>query len=186
MTSPARQRILDTATRLFYTEGVRAVGIDRIIAEAGVAKATFYHHFPAKDELVTAYVEDQGQRQRALADELPEGPGRERLLTLFERMGEFGSLPGYRGCPFINAAAEYPDRSHPVRKAVAAFREWFRDLMLSLLKDARHPTPEETADILMIVRDGVAVGFDLDDPAVVRASIRETVTRVLGPAQELS
>ncbi|MFI6909182.1 TetR/AcrR family transcriptional regulator [Nonomuraea sp. NPDC050394] len=182
MTSPARQRILDTATRLFYAEGVRAVGIDRIIAEAGVAKATFYHHFPAKDELVTAYVEDQGQRQRAMADELPDGSGRERLLAMFERMGELGSLPGYRGCPFINAAAEYPDRAHPVRRAVAAYREWFRDLMLGLLKEARHPTPDTTADILMIVRDGVAVGFDLDDPAVVRASIRETAERVLGPS----
>ncbi|MFI6298244.1 TetR/AcrR family transcriptional regulator [Nonomuraea sp. NPDC050790] len=184
MTSPARQRILDTATRLFYAEGVRSVGIDRIIAEAAVAKATFYHHFPSKDDLVTAYVEDQGRLQRALADELPEGPGRERLLVMFERMGEFGSLPGYRGCPFINAAAEYPDRSHPVRRAVAVYREWFRDLMLGLLEEAGHPAPDRTADILMIVRDGVAVGFDLDDPAVVRASIRETVTRVLGPAEQ--
>src|SRR5688572_1362712 len=57
--SPARRRLLDTATRLFYTEGIRAVGIDRIIAEAGVAKATFYKHFPSKDELVVAYIEEQ-------------------------------------------------------------------------------------------------------------------------------
>ncbi|WP_157250719.1 TetR/AcrR family transcriptional regulator [Nonomuraea typhae] len=179
MSSPARTRILETATRLFYAEGIRAVGIDRIIAEAGVAKATFYHHFPAKDDLVTAYVDDQARMQRELADRLPAAPPRDKLLMIFERLGEAGSNPAYRGCPFINAAAEFPDRAHPVRRAVAAYRRWFGDLMLGLLKEAEHATPERTADILMIVRDGVAVGFDLDDPAAVRASIRESVTRVL-------
>ncbi len=180
-TSPARSRLLETATRLFYAEGVHAVGIDRIIAEAQVAKATFYHHFPAKDELVCAYVHEQSQRQRATASQLPKAAPREMVLAVFDNVGELGRDPGYRGCPFVNAAAEYPDPAHPVRQAIAEHRRWFRDLLRDLLVADGHPDPERTADLLVALKDGLLVGADLDDPAR-RDLIREAVTRLLdGP-----
>ncbi|MFI6942390.1 TetR/AcrR family transcriptional regulator [Streptomyces sp. NPDC050418] len=177
--SPARTRVLDTATRLFYAEGVHSVGIDRIIAEAGVAKATFYHHFPAKDALVQAYVREQTRQQREAVDELTaEGP-REKVLAVFDRMGQVGALDDFRGCPFINAAAEYPDPAHPVRQAVEEYRAWFRELMRELLAEAGDPDAGRTADLLMLIRDGLAVACDLDGPAAPRSLARDAVLRVL-------
>jgi AcrR family transcriptional regulator len=180
-TNPARTRLLDTATRLFYAEGVHAVGIDRIIAEAGVAKATFYHHFPAKDELVRAYVNEQSQLQRATAAGLPEASPRDMLLAIFDNVGELGRDPGYRGCPFVNAAAEYPDPDHPVRQAIADHRRWFRELLRDLLVADGHPDAERTADLLVALKDGLLVGADLDDPAR-QSLIRDAVARLLDSA----
>jgi AcrR family transcriptional regulator len=180
-TSPARSRVLETATRLFYAEGVHAVGIDRIIAEAGVAKATFYHHFPAKDELVRAYVQQQSQVQRETAAQLPEAAPRDMVLAVFDAVGDLGRDPGYRGCPFVNAAAEYPDPAHPVRQAIAEHRRWFRELLRNLLVADGHPDAERTADILVALKDGLLVGSDLDDPAG-RGLIRDAVTRLLDGA----
>ena len=180
-TSPARSRVLETAARLFYAEGVHAVGIDRIIAEAGVAKATFYHHFPAKDELVRAYVQRQSQVQRETAARLPEAAPRDMVLAVFDVVGDLGRDPSYRGCPFVNAAAEYPDPAHPVRQAIAEHRRWFRELLRDLLVADGHPDAERTADILVALKDGLLVGSDLDDPAR-HGLIRDAVTRLLDGA----
>ncbi|GIH75850.1 TetR family transcriptional regulator [Planobispora longispora] len=177
--SPARTRVLDTAARLFYAEGVHSVGIDRIIAEAAVAKATFYHHFPSKDDLVRAYLAEQSRMQRAVVAGLPAREPRETVAAAFEFMCQVGAAPGYRGCAFLNAAAEYPDPSHPVRQVIDEHRTWIRDLFRGLLADCGHPDPDRTADILILLRDGLVVGFDLDDPAAVRLAVREAVTRVL-------
>ncbi|GAA4912375.1 TetR/AcrR family transcriptional regulator [Nonomuraea thailandensis] len=172
---------METASRLFYGEGVHTVGIDRIIAEAGVAKATFYHHFPSKDELVRAYIVEQSATQRGLAESVREGSPRQRLHAVFAYMCEFGAGPAFRGCPFVNTAAEYPDPGHPVREAIAAHRRWNRDLYRDLLAADGHPDPDGTADVLMLVRDGLVVGFDLDDPATVRAAVEKALSRVLKP-----
>ncbi len=176
--SAARTRLLETATRLFYAQGVHAVGIDRIIAEAGVAKATFYHHFPTKDALVHAYLAQQSQLQRATAASLPTTTPRQRLLTVFDSVGELGRDPGYRGCPFVNAAAEYPDPSHPVRQAISQHRRWFRTLLRDLLADDGHPDPERTADLLVALKDGLLIAADLDHPTP-KSAIRDAVTRLL-------
>jgi AcrR family transcriptional regulator len=182
--SPARRRVLDTAAALFYAEGVHRVGVDRIIAESGVAKATFYHHFPAKDELVRAYLEAEYGRQKAATEELVQaatGRPREALLTFFDYLGENGAGAGFRGCPFTNAAAEYPDPTHPVRQTIADYRGWNRSLFRDLLAAAGDPDPEHTATILMMIRDGIVVGSDLDDPVALRGAIRTAVTRALAP-----
>src|SRR5690348_8518550 len=116
--SPARRRLLDTATRLFYAEGIHAVGIDRIIAEAGVAKATFYSHFPSKDDLVLAYIEEQDRIGREAVAALPKQPPRKMLAVVLGRVSQSAIAGDFRGCPFLNAAAEYPDPKSPVRKAI--------------------------------------------------------------------
>src|SRR4051812_237735 len=85
-TSSARTRLLDTATRLFYAEGIHAVGIDRIIAEAGVAKATFYNHFPSKDDLVLAYVQDQDRIGREAVAALPNQTPRKMIAAVMARI----------------------------------------------------------------------------------------------------
>lgn len=179
LTRPARRRILDTATGLFYAEGVRAVGIDRIIAEAGVAKATFYHHFPGKDDLVRTYIEQQSNLQRQAAAQAPPAAPYEMILTIFDLIGKITCGPGFHGCPFINAAAEYPDPAHPVRQAIADHRRWFHDLLYGLLLADGHPDAARTAEMLVVLRDGLVVGGHLDDPTAVRALVREATTRLI-------
>jgi AcrR family transcriptional regulator len=178
--SPARRRIVDTATALFYGEGVHAVGIDRIIAEAGVAKATFYKHFPSKEDVVLTYVREQDELGRAAVAELPEQPPRQMLLRLFDRIHEAARQPGYRGCPFINAAAEYPDQASPVRQAIDDHRRWTRDLFRGLLVAEGHLDPDRIAEILVVLYDGFLIAGDLDDTAEeLPALIRDAVLRVL-------
>lgn len=180
---PARRRILDTATGLFYAEGVRAVGIDRIIAEAGVAKATFYHHFPAKDELVRAYIEEQSRLGQAAAAQIGERPPRAVLLAIFDLIADAVDQPGYRGCPFLNAAAEYPDPASPVRQAIDDHRRWKRDLLRALLAKDGHPDPDRAADTLTVLGDGLLISGHLDKPDNFPELIRATVTAVLDAAR---
>lgn len=180
--SAARRRILDTAKRLFYAEGIRAVGIDRIIAEAGVAKATFYHHFPAKDDVVCAYLEAELRDQQVAAQKLRRDEPVRAIVDVFEVIGEIGCGPKFRGCPFVNAAAEFPDPAHPVREVVRAHREWFRGLLVELLAEGPDSEAERTADMLLILRDGITVSSNLDDASAVREVVTDAVTRVLTPA----
>jgi AcrR family transcriptional regulator len=173
--------MLSTARALFYADGVRGVGIDRIIAESGVAKATFYHHFATKDDLVCAYLEERSMAERALAERirLDGTPPAAKIMALFDVIGEIGCRPDFRGCAFINAAAEYPDPAHPVRQVIAGHRRWFRELLMDLLTAAGHPDAEPTAAMLAVLRDGLVVGSDLGDPAEVRDLTRTAVERVL-------
>ncbi len=177
--SPARRRLLDTATRLFYTSGIHAVGIDRIIAEAGIAKATFYNHFPSKDDLVVAYIEEQDRLGRAAVAALPERPPREMIAAIMGRIGEAVTAGGWRGCPFLNAAAEYPDPASPVRQAIDARRAWYLDSLRNLLAATGDPAPLVTASLLVAVSDGLLESAYLDDPERVPALIREAVARLL-------
>lgn len=103
------------------------------------------------------------------------------MLAIFDNVGELGREPSYRGCPFVNAAAEYPDPTHPVRQAIAEHRRWFRELLRDLLTADGHPEADRTADLLVALKDGLFVGSDLDHPAH-RTLIRDAVTRLLDGA----
>jgi AcrR family transcriptional regulator len=177
--SAARRRLLGTARRLFYTEGIHTVGIDRIIAEAGVAKATFYNHFASKDELVRAYIQGQDQSARDATFQLPQQPPRAMIFAILDRIGEAALQPGYRGCPFMNATAEYADPAHPVREAISEHRQWYHDFLRGLLAADGHTDPGRTAEILVILSDGLLSSGYVDDPTELRELTREAVTRVL-------
>ena len=177
--SPARRRLLDTATRLFYEGGIHAVGIDRIIAEAGVAKATFYNHFPSKDDLVVAYIEEQDRLGRAAVAALPKQPPRKAIAAIMGRISEAVTAGGWRGCPFLNAAAEYPDPTSPVRRAIDARRVWHHETLRGLLAADGDPSPTVTASLLVALSDGLLESAYLDDPDAVPGLVREAVTRLL-------
>lgn len=177
--SPARRRLLDTATRLFYTEGIHAVGIDRIIAEAGVAKATFYNHFPSKDDLVLAYVEEQDRLGREAVAALPKQPPRKMIAAIMGRISAAVVAGGWRGCPFLNAAAEYPNPASPVRQAIDARRAWYHGSLRDLLAAEGDPAPAVTASLLVAVSDGLLESAYLDDPKNIAALIREALARLL-------
>ena len=122
---PARERILDTAFRLFYAHGPRGVGVDTVIAESGVAKATLYKHFPRKDDLVLAYLDrvDQAWFGQLRAAARPPGDDpRDQLVGMFDALGSACRREGYHGCAFINTAAESDAgqrRARPHRRAQA-------------------------------------------------------------------
>jgi AcrR family transcriptional regulator len=176
---PARRRLLETATRLFYAEGVHAIGIDRIIAEAKVAKATFYNHFPSKDDLVVAYLDEQDRLGRAAVAALPRQPPFEMIVAILGRIGTAADAGGYRGCPFLNAAAEYPDRSSPVRRLIERRRAWYRETFERLVTEIGGPQPAITAGLLVALSDGLLESAYLDDPATVPALIRAGVAALL-------
>lgn len=160
-------------------EGIRAVGIDRIIAEAGIAKATFYKHFPSKDELVVAYIEEQDRLGRAAVAALPNQPPREMIAAIMERISKAVVAGGWRGCPFLNAAAEYPNPDSPVRQAIDARRSWYHDSLRDLLAADGDPAPSVTASLLVALSDGLLESAYLDDPEKIPALVREGVARLL-------
>jgi AcrR family transcriptional regulator len=181
--SAARARILGTADRLFYSEGIRAVGVDKVIAEAQVTRATFYRHFPSKDDLVVAYLTARSRREQDLfasaRTALPNDP-RAVLRALVADLLEEARTPGFRGCAYINAAAEYPDPMHPVRQVIAAHRAWGRNLMAELLTELHHPATDIAADQMVMLYDGARVGAYLDDPDRVADAVVAAGRAVIG------
>lgn len=182
--SPARRRLLDTATRLFYAQGIHAVGIDRIIAEAGIAKATFYSHFPSKEDLVLAYIKEQDRLGRADVAALPKQSPREMIAAIMERISRAVVVGSWRGCPFLNAAAEYPNPQSPVRQAIDARRAWYHDSLRTLLAADGDPAPSVTASLLVAVSDGLLESAYLDDPETVPSLVREALARLLVPQHQ--
>lgn len=162
--SAARERVLATATDLFISTGIRSVGVDRIIAESGVARATFFRHFPTKDDLVVAFLEARAAEGRRELTAVRNGPDGARALLAEVAHGSkqgIGSVE-FRGCEFINTAAEYCDPDHVVRVVVDRHRSWVRDIMADALAELGHPTPFATAEVLFTMRTGAIVASSLE------------------------
>jgi len=160
-----RDRVLNTAEELFFAVGVHAVGVDRIIAEAGVARATLFRHFPTKDDLIAAYLERRALRARdilcALRDEHRDEPDHV-LAAIADVVDDYRDQPGFRGCEFINAAAEFFDPAHPAHRLAIDHRQWVTDFLAGILADFGHNDPHETAQAMMMVRTGALVGASLE------------------------
>jgi AcrR family transcriptional regulator len=176
--SEPRERLLEKASEIFYADGIHAVGVDRIVGEAHVTRATFYRHFPSKGNLVRAYIEREDAAVReALAAAQASGAEPIALLgMLVEHLCGVITAERFRGCPFINAAAEYPDPADPVREAISEHRRWFSETIEALFATAGHPDPEEAARTLFMVRDGAMVAAYLGTPDHAVADLRRTVT----------
>jgi AcrR family transcriptional regulator len=173
--SEARQRLLGTATRIFYGEGIHSVGVDRIINEAKVTRATFYRHFPGKEDLVLAYLQaaDQGIRGQAATVITAGLPASDALRAIAEGIARDIQSDGFRGCAFLNAVAEYPDPSSPVHQAVLAHRKWFLDTITTLMASMQKTKAEPAAQHFVMLRDGAMATGCLFD----RALICETFLR---------
>jgi AcrR family transcriptional regulator len=156
-TPDTRERILRTASELFYREGTRAVGVDLIVERAGVAKTSLYRHFGTKDDLIEAFLlledDDFWQRWDAVAAR-HKGAPREELDAQLQWIGERIARPGYRGCPQINIAAEYADDNHPARKVAVAHKRELRRRLAELARAMRIDEPETFALRLGTVIDG--------------------------------
>lgn len=170
---PARERILDVADRLFYARGIRAVGVDTIVAESGAAKTTLYSHYPSKDDLIAAYLRRRSERWLAHLDaELAAhaGPATERILHVFDLLEDWFADPGYRGCPFINACAEF-DAEHAAATVVHEHRKLLLATFTELSREAGADAPDIVATQIMMLYDGAMVRAHLDGtPAAARAA----------------
>ncbi|WP_040685313.1 TetR/AcrR family transcriptional regulator [Nocardiopsis baichengensis] len=159
--SPAAQRILDTASRLFYENGIDTTGVDTVIARSGVAKMTLYKHYGSKDELVAAYLRRRDALWRehlASAVEARTDP-RERLTAVLDTLQEWlaGETEQYRGCAFVNAAAEVSDPDHPARAVVADHKRWMRSYLDRLAAATGARDPHALAEQLFVVLEGAPV-----------------------------
>src|SRR4051794_1563857 len=124
--SEARERLLATASGLFYAEGINKVGVDRIVSASNVTLATFYRHFPRKQDLVVAYLSAAHDREAQRMEELAErATGRELVRAVGADIIAMIGSPAFRGCAFINAAAEFEDPEDPVRRVVAEHRQCY-------------------------------------------------------------
>jgi AcrR family transcriptional regulator len=172
-----RERILETTDRLFYGQGIRAVGVDTVAAEIGISKRTLYNYFPSKDDLIVAYL-TRRIRPAAESDLAPA----EQILGDFDRLARSFASGGFRGCPFVNAVAELGEPSHPANRVALAFKEqrrrWFRDLLTRL--DVADP--EGLATQLMLLVDGaIAAALVRGDPAMAHAA-RQAARTLLSAA----
>jgi AcrR family transcriptional regulator len=172
-----QERILETTDRLFYRQGIRAVGVDTIAAAVGISKRTLYNHFPSKDELIVAYLT---RRFRPIS--ASDAPPAEQVLAEFDRLERNFASDGFRGCPFVNAVAELGEPTTAARGIAVAFKEqrrlWFRELLTRL--GARDP--DGLATQLSLLADGaIAAALVRGDPTMARAA-REAARTLLSAA----
>ena len=158
--STPAERILKVADKLFYQDGIRAVGVDRLISESGVAKASFYRAFPSKDDLVAAWLDIRDQHWRAWLQATIEqlAPrAQDKPLAVFDALDTRFRQSTFRGCAFINTIAELARLDHPGALAARRHKESVRTLLASLLKDAGYKDFESLAVIFLQLIDGAIV-----------------------------
>jgi AcrR family transcriptional regulator len=173
--TPARERILDTASRLFYRDGLRATGIDRIIAESGVAKMSFYRHFPSKADLVRQFLDRRHEQWMAMITTDIEAHFAEQGLgAIATALENWFRQPDFRGCAFINSVAEAGCGDSPERQQSIAHKRALAAYVATLAGRLGLPQPEAIAAMAMIVIEG----------SIVRAQMGEGA-RVIPPARRL-
>ncbi|WP_445367543.1 TetR/AcrR family transcriptional regulator [Methylomonas sp. BW4-1] len=155
-----QDHILQTASALFYSQGIKTTGVDAIVKAAGTTKMSLYKYFPSKDDLVLAHLSKSreamlnriliGMEQRA------SGP-KQKLLAVFAVFDELSSSPEFRGCPFINASAEFAEASNPVQLAAAEFSDTFRAILADLARQAGAQDPEQLSRQLAMLISGAIV-----------------------------
>jgi AcrR family transcriptional regulator len=179
-----RERLIKAATELFYTRGLRAVSVDKVIESAHTTKVTFYRHFSSKDDLVVAHLERRAQLERdgiGTAIERAGGDPDRAFQLIAEQLGIMACGPGFRGCPFINAAAEYPDPASAVRRTIDEHRAWCKNAFAALVEPLDLPDSGAIADDLMLIRDGAMVAGYLDDRDTVAASFLRSSRALIKP-----
>lgn len=171
MKASIRDEILNVAGTLFYTEGIRTVGVDRIIEEAGVAKATLYRHFASKEHLVAAYLSDRHVRVlRSLEDVLTAvAAPRDQVHTIFERLHDKADSPEFRGCAFALAVAEHGESERVVTIAREHKRS-VRNIFVRILESAGVTAPGPAAHLALLYEGALATVAVNRDPSAVLAA----------------
>lgn len=180
---PPRERLLDAADRLFYEHGVCTVGVDRILSEADVARASLYTTYGSKEELVRAYLQRRSDAwQATVAEVLPTrwDTPRDRIVGIFALLTEWFETPGYNGCPFINASAE-DAAAGAVEQVREQHRAWVRELFSGLGREADVADPDALSEQLVLLYDGSMVGAQLDHSARPGVAAQAAAAALIGP-----
>jgi AcrR family transcriptional regulator len=182
-----RDRILRTASELFYKRGVRAVGVDLVVEQAGVAKTSLYRHFRTKDDLIAAFLaredEDFWSHWNHVADLHKSDPDAEleaHLAWIAERV----SRPNYRGCPQLNVAAEFPDADHPARLVASAHKQELRHRLRSIAERLRVKRPDELAGQLSLIINGAFVSSQVLSPGEAAPLLQVTVRALIAASRK--
>jgi AcrR family transcriptional regulator len=179
-----RQRILDTASTLFYHRGVRAVGVDLVVQEAAVAKTSLYRYFPTKDDLVVAFLEREDLEFWALWDGVAkrhaDDPAGE-LAAHMRWIGERLARARYRGCPQINVAAEFAEPDHPARQVSQRHMRALRGRLRDIAKRLHAPLPDRLAAQLTVLVNGAFVSSALLSPEEATDVLLGTLRALLRP-----
>ena len=178
-----KEKLFQTAARLFYQHGYRAIGVDTIAAEAGIGKMTLYRHYPSKDDLIVAYLHDSDRlfwdQFEQVTQDAPTAIG--KLLAFFDALQSYALSPDCYGCPFINVAAEYPEADYAGHQAAVQHKQSVLARFSQLAEEAGARRPEALANALFLLMDGAYIaarmfGPSPDSPAI---SLAETVRQVL-------
>jgi AcrR family transcriptional regulator len=179
----ARERLLASARELFYKEGINNVGIDRVIEHAGVAKASLYSNFGSKDELVRAYLKGMHERRTTrIAERIARHrSAREKLLAVFDYVGETFALPGYRGCAFVRTSAEMPGEGVG-KEVIDEARAWMRELFTGLAREAGARNAPALAQQLVLLYDGGVTAAQIDGNIEAAATARSLTAQLIDAA----
>jgi AcrR family transcriptional regulator len=181
-TSEARQRILETADRLFYRDGIRAVGIDKIIAEAKVAKMSLYNHFASKDDLILAvlkYRETAVEEFFRTAMERHAKRNKDQLRAFFAALKDWFESPGFRGCAFQNAAVELADPTHAGSQFVRDYKRRFGEFLTGLVEESLGKKAAKVAHVVSILVEGAIVTAVIQGKADAADTAREAALQLV-------
>jgi AcrR family transcriptional regulator len=175
----ARERLLAASDELFYRNGVHSTGIDAVIEKAGVAKGSLYYIFGGKDELVAAYLRGRLDtwRERVNAAQAGIDDPEERILAVFDAIADEVSRPEFRGCPFVNAAAEAPAGTAQ-ELAIKEYRRWVRESFLALAAETGVTEPAALADALILLYDGALATAEVSKTARAAAMTAKRIARL--------
>jgi AcrR family transcriptional regulator len=176
-----RDRLLEAANELFYEEGIHAVGIERVLERAQVAKASLYSTFGSKDDLVHAYLEarDERRRKRINAAIARHADARSRILAVYDVLGETVRVPNYRGCAFVNASAEGMRGESKAKRVCDDSRAWLRELFTSLARELGVRDAQRLGARLTMLYDGATVAASMDGRTHAVTEARELAAELL-------
>jgi AcrR family transcriptional regulator len=177
-----RDKILETASDLFYKQGIRAVGVDLVVEKAGVAKTSLYRHFGTKDDLVAAFLERADLDFWSEWDRVTEqhaDNARAELDAQLDWIGERAGQPDYRGCPQINVVAEFPDADHPARKVAKAHKRELRRRLKGIAERLNSTAPDELAGQLVVLVNGAFVSTQIFEPGEAAPLLRRAAAALI-------
>jgi AcrR family transcriptional regulator len=184
--TPAGRRVLDAASRLFYREGIHAVGVEAIASAADVTKKTLYACFGSKDRLVAAYLRERDQGWRSwLTGWVDEHAGSavDRLLATFDAIARWIENEDPRGCGFNNALAELPSPTHPGHPVIMEHKQWMLDYLTDLAAAAGVRAPESMGKTVMLLHEGIAVSIATGCPPDAIHQARATAAELITALQ---
>ena len=175
-----KEKVFQTAARLFYQNGYRAMGVDTIAAESGIGKMTLYRHYPSKDDLIVAYLKDSNELFWSNFEQITKDMAtpREKLLAFFQSLQDYVKTPSCYGCPFLNVATEYPETDYPGHQVALEHKQSVRVKFRQLAKEAGAKRPDVLADQLFLLMDGAYMAsrmFGTKNPAAHLAEAAQTL-----------